>query len=490
MQTCSNCGAAARPGAKFCTSCGARLPIVATGENQGWGASGNDESQQTSAWGQAPANGQRQDAAAPVSPDQPDAITTASAESDEQSAAPATAWSQPDADQGAEPAPANEQPAVSASPSWSWGQPQTDEATTTQDETGSTTDEGQSSAGEEHAESSGGESSWISSWSSPTPGGEATTAEGQDDGAIGETMTSASDATDAGATDTDATAETDDEAIASEQHETTNEDPDARPEWMRNLTASQEDADGAATTAETETAEEAPADRAGENEDIFGASAPTGDQTSTPETGHEWETDDAAVASESEAIISSSLSDESVTDETGTVQDLTGDQTGATSGTAEQAQPANAPATAETSPTSADGGTASEPAAVETPDVAVHGAPASTAGGDTLGEAESLLDRLRELLPALAASGAAQPATTGVGGIADQLQQAANENAKPEFDDLRSVLEAAKERPRDVDTMLNLVAKIDPMLDLLHAHGNLLDAITSAVQQLRDDQQQ
>lgn len=53
METCTNCGASLRPGAKFCTTCGTRLNESTSSSNAfaGWGNSqpeNNDDSQQTS----------------------------------------------------------------------------------------------------------------------------------------------------------------------------------------------------------------------------------------------------------------------------------------------------------------------------------------------------------------------------------------------------------------------------------------------------------
>lgn len=50
MDTCTNCGASLRPGAKFCTTCGTQLNGVSTTSNAGWGAprpQPQDSSQET-----------------------------------------------------------------------------------------------------------------------------------------------------------------------------------------------------------------------------------------------------------------------------------------------------------------------------------------------------------------------------------------------------------------------------------------------------------
>lgn len=51
METCTNCGASLRPGAKFCTTCGTRLNDMPTASNDGWGTPrtpAQDDVQETS----------------------------------------------------------------------------------------------------------------------------------------------------------------------------------------------------------------------------------------------------------------------------------------------------------------------------------------------------------------------------------------------------------------------------------------------------------
>lgn len=429
MLTCSNCGAAARPGAKFCTSCGARLPIVQTSETSGWGANG-DQSQPSSPWGAAPTNGQQ----TPSSPEP--ATVTASAANDQSTAsneapggASSSPWGQSSGDQGKTSDTDNPAEPGQSSPSWTWGQPQTDD--TAQDDTASTSapDSGESGT------VTGSQPNWISGWTTTSS---ETGANVQDAAPEATQPASASGDTSVwspSAASSGNTAAQDSEAIAAEQHGEENANPDARPEWMRNLEAGSQEA-----TSET------PLDQTGA--DFFSETTETSEETA-PATARETPSAEPAASASPAAG-----ADHATTDDTG---DGHAAQT-------EDLQAASMVATIAPATTSG---------------VASPAAPS----GDALGEAQRLLDRLRDLLPALAAPAAAGADTSG---IANQLQQALDQNAKPEFDDLRGVLEAAKERPRDVDTMLNLVAKIDPMLALLHAHGNLLTAISAAVTHLRD----
>lgn len=451
MQTCSNCGAAARPGAKFCTSCGARLPIVPTSDSAGWAANG-DQAPQPSPWGAAPTNGQ---SSAPAEP----ANVTASAGGDQPvsasdivSGGTPSAWGQSSGDDQSERSDATGASTSGSSPSWTWGQAQADE--TTQDDTVSAAPPETS----DDSAASNAPSNWISSWTGP-----ASDTDARDETAASDTETApapptndasgwTAPASDTASTDTASsepaasdTAETD-EAIAGEQPEAQNGDPDARPEWMRNLASDTATApDGPAPSGEdARSGDAAPAapEPVAES-DQPGAGAASSDATTA---------DAGAKSQPADSIMVASASD----DEGAT---LAGDgQTG--------------------------GAVVSAPAAGE--DTTATSAAMTGPSSDALAEAQGLLDRLRDLLPALAAPAAAAAPTVDTAGITDQLQQAVDQNAKAEFDDLRSVLEAAKERPRDVDTMLNLVAKIDPMLDLLHAHGNLLTTISTAVAQLRD----
>lgn len=477
MQACSNCGAAARPGAKFCTSCGARLPIVPAAENRGWGDHG-DQSQQPSPWNSAPVNGhQATDAPEPTTVsasaagDQPAASGDAAAANGSNSS-----WGRASDDahtgtsDAGETATADASPAPSSS-SWSWGQPQTDETASAQDDLSATSsNDGQPATSDDEASATtlDAEPNWIASWSGQTAerGGEAAvdnqeagayTAEPppaapspdeddqpatSSDDTAGWTFpaTSAADGGGAGANDT-ATA-------ANDQDGTETADANAQPEWMRNL---------AATQANTNDNVAAPADDAATGHDM-GADAVDG---VTSDDASEGVPDGSA--NQRAATISSTNDERAPEADTG------------------QADAPEATALAGSASAIED-----TPAAT----VATSTAPAAPADGransDALAEAEDLLDRLRALLPSLTSS-PSDESSVDTSGIADQLQQAIDQNAKPEFDDLRGVLEAAQARPRDVDTMLNLVAKIDPMLALLHAHGNLLNTMSTTVTQLRGE---
>lgn len=346
----------------------------------------------------------------------------------------------------------------------------------------------QRDAGDDDGASTDPEPSWISSWTGPNPAAGDTGASDQDAsaGTLDETTQPVSDAAQPAASDIetgqpegaplnttggnatpaeDATAATDDDAVASEQTSTEAANPDARPEWMRNLIANREEA------------VTAPDQIGGSGDDL---SSPT-----ESEDGTAADTTQNAPSVASDASPSGALGWSS-DDQTGAATAGAEADTNAERISAGQTPDVAATTTADSSdrraidaPQSSDEGAAAAPVAAST-------AVSDGSAADTLGEAEGLLDRLRALLPTLAAPAPAAPGMP-TSGIADQLQEALNQNAKPEFDDLRGVLEAAKERPRDVDTMLTLVGKIDPMLALLRAHGNLLTAISTAVTQLRDE---
>ncbi|MGI8484350.1 MAG: zinc ribbon domain-containing protein [Thermomicrobiales bacterium] len=119
--------------------------------------------------------------------------------------------------------------------------------------------------------------------------------------------------------------------------------------------------------------------------------------------------------------------------------------------------------------------------------------------GDTSAEsarsrAEQLIDELRDLLPSLAASGSsATDSTAGIveGSGSDQnLQPVIDElaAARPQsgsFDDLRAALEKARTNPRDVDTMLDLVGRVDDLIVLLDSQDRLNSAAGHAIGQLQ-----
>ena len=96
---------------------------------------------------------------------------------------------------------------------------------------------------------------------------------------------------------------------------------------------------------------------------------------------------------------------------------------------------------------------------------------------DAAARAMALVDELRALLPALSA-----PAPN-VASIADDLEAAlaADGDDAADRSALRSALLAARDRPRDIDTVLDLTGRVDAMLSLLAAHDRAVAAIERAV---------
>jgi hypothetical protein len=100
--------------------------------------------------------------------------------------------------------------------------------------------------------------------------------------------------------------------------------------------------------------------------------------------------------------------------------------------------------------------------------------------------ASALLDELRTLIPQIGGTGVATTiADTGVRGssVADDLSRARDEGG--EFSSLRRTLESARDNPRDVDTMLDLVNRADRLLALLDSHDALTGAVDEAITKLR-----
>jgi len=118
---------------------------------------------------------------------------------------------------------------------------------------------------------------------------------------------------------------------------------------------------------------------------------------------------------------------------------------------------------------------------------ASSGEPASTrTDEDPLDRARRLVEELRTLIPPPRpfghdAPGAANPA---VERLRDELESA---RSTSDFRDLRTTIESARERPRDVDTMLAMVGQIDSMLDALDDRDRLASAVERAIDLLETD---
>jgi hypothetical protein len=96
----------------------------------------------------------------------------------------------------------------------------------------------------------------------------------------------------------------------------------------------------------------------------------------------------------------------------------------------------------------------------------------------------ALLDELRGLLPAVVgAAPAGRP-----GAIADQLEAAiaaGSAEEAAELAELRAALVATRDRPRDIDTVLDLSRRVDAIVALLDAYDRSIAAINEAVRSLR-----
>jgi len=111
---------------------------------------------------------------------------------------------------------------------------------------------------------------------------------------------------------------------------------------------------------------------------------------------------------------------------------------------------------------------------------------------DIQARAGELLDELRSLIPALGLTAGADPGTSGAepsgamfdtqGLIAD-LESATS--GVSSSDDLRSVLESAQSRPRDMDVVLELVGRAGSLIDLLDERDRLAAAIERTLSGLR-----
>ncbi len=372
METCSNCGATNRESAKFCTSCGVRLPTLARRSTTDWDRSGRESS-----------------TAATVTT----TLEPTSTASETDASARAT-----DAGDGATPADAD------APQTWSWNEPTTSDARETE----------------------------------------------------------------APASDVDAQETTGDDVSG----QATGDDTDASTGGPASDTSSTLSHWASQWTGEYASAPEADGTR-GTSGDLPAAEA-------TPETGQS--DDGASAADRSEEATRRAANEAAWQAAIAEPVDVPSGNYDATAMT-QSDEPSYTDSAIETS--SADAG--AEDQADTAPTVA-----AGDQGG-SLARARELLDELQRLLPVLATP-AASPASAGgeraegvgaegtSGLVADELAAARAEG----FDttDLRRALEAAQGRPRDVDTMLDLVGRIEPMLAALDAHDRLVAAVDRALSQL------
>lgn len=134
---------------------------------------------------------------------------------------------------------------------------------------------------------------------------------------------------------------------------------------------------------------------------------------------------------------------------------------------------------------SLDAGVVVEEEGIAAPaEVAMVVASAAGAGGGgggaspTAERALALLDELRALIPALSAGPAPDAAR-----IADDLEAAVAQG--PDLGGLRAAMEGARERPRDIDTVLDLVGRVDAVIALIDVHDRAVDAMAAAIVALR-----
>ncbi len=107
-------------------------------------------------------------------------------------------------------------------------------------------------------------------------------------------------------------------------------------------------------------------------------------------------------------------------------------------------------------------------------------------GEDSLDRARRLIEELRTLIPPprLNQEEAPRAVSAPVEELRDELESA---RSTSDFGDLRSALESARERPRDVDTMLEMVGRIDSMLEALDDRDRLAAAVDRMIDQLGSD---
>jgi hypothetical protein len=130
-----------------------------------------------------------------------------------------------------------------------------------------------------------------------------------------------------------------------------------------------------------------------------------------------------------------------------------------------------------------------EPQPEESPESAV--VDTSDAGADNQAEAAEataramrLLDELRETITEIGPRSAVE-----LSGVISDLEVAVHPPGAMAADDvaeLRDALLAARERPRDIDTIVDLTKRIDAMLALVIAYDRTIAAIERSLEALRD----
>ena len=128
--------------------------------------------------------------------------------------------------------------------------------------------------------------------------------------------------------------------------------------------------------------------------------------------------------------------------------------------------------------------TPSPEASMLTPSSSDRLAPESSDGpAGPVVRAVALLDELRALLPTLASTGTVDPET--VAADLEAALAAARAEESEGLAELRMAMLAARDRPRDIDTVLDLSRRVDDVLALLDAHEHCVAAIERAILALR-----
>jgi len=135
---------------------------------------------------------------------------------------------------------------------------------------------------------------------------------------------------------------------------------------------------------------------------------------------------------------------------------------------------------------------AAGPVAIDHPLNDVESESADESGGSTAGSAENaemvtqamrLLDELRDTI-----AGIGSNAAVDLSGVVAELEVAVSPPgamAPDQVTELREALLAARERPRDLDTIVDLTQRIDAMLGLVIAYDRTIAAIERSLETLR-----
>jgi hypothetical protein len=123
-----------------------------------------------------------------------------------------------------------------------------------------------------------------------------------------------------------------------------------------------------------------------------------------------------------------------------------------------------------------------ETASVDTLDAATDD---QTGSVETIERAMRLLDELRQTISEIRLQ---SDSAVDLSGVVSDLQVAVNPPGAMATDDvaeLRDALLAARERPRDIDTIVDLTKRIDAMLALVIAYDRAIAAIERSLEALR-----